>query len=120
MNFALFQEESFSVGEVMRALEEIEGLWQDGENQGMDDDEMSETFGSVIYVIPAKGRTLEDIQTQFTDILGYDTIEGEEGDMVFYRMDTVVIVKHMGDVIQFCIDHSGEGEFEGDEDTYDE
>lgn len=110
MNFVLFQENSIEMGEVMRALEEIEGIWQDGDSMGFVEDESSEYYGSWIYVAD-NDYSLDDIQTMFTEQLGYDLVDSENGDvLVMYRMNTVVQIHYTPREVTFYIDHSSPDE----------
>lgn len=111
MNFQAFQADSMEMGEIMRALEEIEGTWQDGESLGFVEDGDSEFFGSWHYV-GANDRTSDEISVIMTDQLGYDELDKEDGVCIFFRMNTIVQVKLEPREAHFYIDHSYDDEYD--------
>lgn len=111
MNFNAFQEQSIEMGAILLALEEIEGIWQDGDSMGFVEDTDSEYYGSWVYKA-ANSYTLDQIRDMFTEQLGYDTIDGDGVEVAFYRMDTVVQIEFDGNEVTFYIDHSADGDFD--------
>lgn len=112
MNFALFQENSFEMGEIMRALEEVENLFEDGESLGFVEDEDSPYYGSWAYVASTE-TPLDEINEMLTGDLGYDLMEDEDGGHGMYRMDTITQIEESGDnEVTFYIDHASEGDYD--------
>lgn len=114
MNFALFQENSMEMGEIMRALEEVENLFEDGESVGFVEDEDSPYYGSWEYTA-STDMPLDEITEMLESSLGYDLMEDEDGSKGMYRLNTITQVELNEDnEVSFYIDHTSPGDFDLD------